>query len=77
MTDQANPPMYFIVRTDVSESSGHQRVFGAHDDEAAAVSVGSMIAATHPGQFAIYGGSQVVRLERADAPVTAIPVNPA
>ena len=76
MTDQANHPIYFIVRTDVSGSSGHQRVFGAHDDEPTAVSVGAMIAATHPGQFAIYGGPQVVRLERADAPVTAVPVNP-
>jgi hypothetical protein len=74
MTDQTNPSMYFIVRIDVSESSGHQRVFGAHDDEAIAVSVGAMIASTHPGQFAIYGGSQVVRLERADAPVTAVSV---
>jgi hypothetical protein len=77
MTGQPNPPMYFIVRTDVSESSGHQRVFGAHDDEPTAVSVGAVIAATHPGQFAIYGGPQVMRLERAEAPVTAVPVNPA
>jgi hypothetical protein len=74
MTDQSSSQMYFIVRTDVSELSGHQRVFGAHNDEATAVSAGAMIAATHPGQFAIYGGSQVVRLERADAPVTAVSV---
>lgn len=74
MTEQTNHPMYFIVRTDVSESSGNQRVFGAHDSEADAVSAAALIAATHPGQFAVYGGSQVVRLERAEAPVTAVPV---
>ncbi|CAM5401358.1 hypothetical protein AFEL58S_02038 [Afipia felis] len=76
MTDLVDPQMYFIVRTDVSETSGHQRVFGAHDSEADAVSAGAMIAAMHPGQFAIYGGAQVVRLDRAEAPVTAVPVQP-
>ncbi len=74
MTEQPSQQMYFIVRTDVSATSGKQRVFGAYDDESEAVAMGAIIASGHPGQFAIFAGSATLKLECEVGPVKATPV---
>lgn len=74
MTDKAVSPLYFIARTDISASSGRQRVFGAYDDEAEAVAMGAIIASGHPGQFAVFEGTMTLKLECEVGPVKATPV---
>lgn len=66
--------MFFVARTDVSAASGEQRVFGAFDTEDDAAAFGAVIAASRPGSYAIYAGSPVLRLEKEEAPVRAVPV---
>lgn len=67
--------VYFVARTDVAGDSGEQRVFGAFETEDQAAAFGAVIAAQRPGAFAIFEGVPVLRLERDDAPVRAIPVS--
>ncbi len=66
--------LYFLARTDVSADSGEQRVFGAFDSEEQAAAFGAMVAATRPGSFSVFEGTPVLRLEKDEAPVRAVPV---
>jgi hypothetical protein len=67
--------LYFVARTDVTEDSGEQRVFGAYDSEQNAAAFGAMLAAQRPGNYAIFEGAAVLDLVKTVSPVQAIPVS--
>lgn len=51
--------IYFVVRTDVSEDSGTQRVFGAYDTREAAESYCDYLSGKVVGTLAVYEGNPV------------------
>jgi len=48
--------LYIVVRTDVSETSGAQRVFGAYDKRADADTQVAYLKSRMVGSFAVYTG---------------------